>query len=128
MNIFCLLNPAGAEAPCKEKMCFCINYDRTRNDHCWRPLPRSRVFFCKIETASKRSMISISAVKLQKVGSLASVFDRCVSKFARGYLRRANRCPNQKARLGYQYHHHFILPFSILASDFISLCNLSSWP
>ena len=47
------------------------------------------MLLCKIETASKRSMISSSNVKLQKVGSLASVFDGCVSKFARGYFHHA---------------------------------------
>jgi drug/metabolite transporter (DMT)-like permease len=66
-------------------------------------------------------MISSSNVKLQKVGSLASVINGCVSKSACGYFRRANRCPDQKARLGYQYYHHFILPVPILASDFIPL-------
>jgi hypothetical protein len=34
----------------------------------------------------------------------------------------------KKARLGYQYRHHFILPVPILASDFIPLRHLSSWP
>ena len=73
-------------------------------------------------------MISSSNVNLKKVGSLASVFNGFVSKFARGYFRRVDRCPDQKARLGYQYYHHFILPVPIFTSDFIPLCHLSSWP
>ena len=73
-------------------------------------------------------MISSSNVNLQKVGSLASVFNGSVSEFDRGYFRRVDRCPDQIARLGYQYYHHFILQVPIFTSDFIPLCHLSSWP
>jgi hypothetical protein len=72
-------------------------------------------------------MISSPNVNLQKVGSLASVFNGCVSKFARGYFRRVEQFPDQKARLGYQYYHHFILPVLILASDFIPLRHFFSF-
>ena len=72
-------------------------------------------------------MISSPKVIVKKVGSLASVFDGCVSKFVRGYFRRVNRCSDQKTRIGYQYYHHFILSVPILASDFIPLRNSSSW-
>ena len=83
---------------------------------------------CQIETASMLSIISNPKLKVLKVGSFASVFNGSVSKLARGYFRRVDRCPDQKTRHGYQYYHHFILSVPILASDFIPLCHLSPWP